>query len=177
MVADSQTVQSSFEDGAITLIAVTYQMAWCSLPGEGLCKLLCDSYGYTDAEFKNFVTSSGNFTGNVPNRTPKNTFVSHIQYTYRGWEAGSLSARLDYTRRGAWFDTDANTLERREPAREVINARLAFESKEGNWGVAAWMKNLTDEQYETSFTVGIGPGIGRFHAPPRTYGVELTVDF
>jgi iron complex outermembrane receptor protein len=135
------------------------------------------TYGYTDAEFKNFITASGNFTGNVPNRTPKNTFVSHIQYTYRGWEAGSLSARLDYTRRGAWFDTDANTLERREPAREVINARLAFESKDNNWGLAAWMKNLTDEQYDTSFTVGIGPGTGRFHAPPRTYGVELTVDF
>ncbi|GGY38787.1 TonB-dependent receptor [Parvularcula lutaonensis] len=56
----------------------------------------------------------------------------------------------------------------------LLNGRIHYEPMDGNWFVAVWGQNLTNEEYwraasANSFTV--------YASPPITYGVELGVEF
>ena len=135
------------------------------------------TYGYLDAEFENFVTSSGNFTGNVPARSPENSFSAYVQFGATNMSWADFSGRVDYAWRDDWYDTDANTANRKTDALGLLNARLALTSKSGRYTAALWGRNLTDEVSQSSFSVGLGPGIGRLLIPGRTYGVELSAGF
>ena len=55
----------------------------------------------------------------------------------------------------------------------LANARAVLGDQQGNWEVAAWVKNLTDEYYYHSATFSndaITRGVGR----GRTYGATFT---
>ena len=61
----------------------------------------------------------------------------------------------------------------------VINARLSFLSRDEQWGVSLWAKNLTEEEYATFFTEqqsALGTNLAQIGAP-RTYGAELSYRF
>jgi iron complex outermembrane receptor protein len=59
----------------------------------------------------------------------------------------------------------------------VYDARLALGSEDGNWELALWGQNLTNEHYvEQGLNSGLGAGNRNFNAP-RTYGVQLTRHF
>ena len=55
----------------------------------------------------------------------------------------------------------------------LLDARIGWTSNSGQWEVALWGKNLTDEAYFAHSYV-IGPGAIGVWGPPRTYGVTAT---
>jgi iron complex outermembrane receptor protein len=56
----------------------------------------------------------------------------------------------------------------------VLNLRAALLSNNGDWELAAWARNVTDEEYEQErFTADIIGQIVALHGNPRTYGVTL----
>jgi iron complex outermembrane receptor protein len=61
---------------------------------------------------------------------------------------------------------------RLEPNR-VTDARIGWTAAAGNWDVALWGKNLTDEDYIADIYI-IGPGGIGVWGPPRTWGVTLS---
>ena len=54
----------------------------------------------------------------------------------------------------------------------LLDARVGWTSSNGQWEVALWGKNLTDEDY-MSHSYVIGPGVIGVWGPPRTYGVNV----
>ena len=63
----------------------------------------------------------------------------------------------------------------------LVDARISWNPPEGNWAVAIWGKNLTDEVYYPAATTvgaaGLGiPGLA-YPGQPRTYGIDLRYSF
>ena len=56
---------------------------------------------------------------------------------------------------------------------DLLDARISWTSNDGQWQVALWGKNLTDEAYFAHSYV-IGPGVIGVWGPPKTYGVSVT---
>lgn len=63
----------------------------------------------------------------------------------------------------------------------LVNSRVSLISDEGGWEVAAWAKNLFDEQYEQqafNFSESFGTGVvNKLMGAPRTYGLSATFNF
>lgn len=61
----------------------------------------------------------------------------------------------------------------------VLNARIALMEETGSWEVAAWAKNLTDEEYHGfAFDLsGFNGTAGYMMEAPRTYGVSLSYHY
>lgn len=88
-----------------------------------------------------------------------------------------LIGRVDYEHRGDVFWDLANEL--RTPAKDFVNARLAFERLDSAWSIAVYSHNLTNER--TPAAVGanaFGAGLTlRSFNEPRQSGVEVQVRF
>ena len=60
----------------------------------------------------------------------------------------------------------------------VLNIRGAVLSNDGSWEVAAWARNVTDEEYEQErFASDIIGQIVGLQGNPRTYGLTLNYNF
>lgn len=148
------------------------------------------SYGYLDPEYKQFINRAGqDLSNNHWAHSPENTFNAYARFEIPEFQSiGDLVARVDY----AWVDdhflltsnapglVTANAA----PSYYFINARVGLNSMEGPNGsdlnVALWVKNLTDELWYTAgydFTNNILGYAGQSAGPPRTFGIDLSVNF
>jgi iron complex outermembrane receptor protein len=67
----------------------------------------------------------------------------------------------------------------KEKAYSVANARIGYAADGGRWEVAAFVNNLTEEEYrvyafDSSLFAGVVAGV---YAKPRTYGLTATWRF
>ncbi|MBY8821692.1 TonB-dependent receptor [Sphingomonas colocasiae] len=144
------------------------------LPVRGL--QLFGSLTLLDTKYLDFRDSLGNNNaGKFLQRTPKSQFNLGFQYdtAIGSWQDG-LSVRVNYTRKGRsyWFPTNAQF----EKPYGLLDARIALTPGEGNWTVALWGKNLTNEAYRVNVNYALNDEVSRFGAP-RTYGAELSFKF
>jgi iron complex outermembrane recepter protein len=142
-------------------------------PVEGLD--LVASYGYLDSEVSKFA-SNPSFVGNRRPSTSPYTAMLAAQYaTALGTSGWELVGRTDFTRQGRtvwdWADTPGGA---RSPF-NLINARFAV--KNDNWEIAAWGKNLGDEEYNSEHIVLLPFAGALYRAAPRTYGAEVAYRF
>ncbi|SNS06218.1 iron complex outermembrane recepter protein [Sphingomonas laterariae] len=149
--------------------------------------------GYVDRKFKSFVIRNAgtNQLEDVADEarfhySPSTTANAGIQYEYGALSFGKILARLDWTYRSRIY---FHPLDRLNPFNEQISdgsvgrfdARLAVSELElggSRATVALWGKNITNEDYLYS---GIDFGslgfAGIVYAEPRTYGIDLRLDF
>ncbi len=86
----------------------------------------------------------------------------------------NLTLRVDYSYKDDFFHNSQNSQFNFEPAYELLNLRAALGSASGSWELAAYARNLLDEEYFIfredllAFTMATG-----IPAPPREVGVEL----
>ena len=134
---------------------------------------LFGSFGYNDAEIKAAAANPAAVGNQVP-FTTEWTLHLGAQHVLDLPGSFSLVTRADWEHRGNTFFHAGGTpvgVPIREPL-DFVSARVAIEHDKG-WALAGWGKNLLDEQY---FEEVIVPDFS-FQGRPRTYGVELTVDF
>jgi iron complex outermembrane recepter protein len=131
--------------------------------------------GTTDTEIKENIP----FPTSVGNHTPKTTDLSlNLGSQYRFAVINDIFAflRIDYERRGERF-WQVDNLDVQDPL-DLLSFRAGFETD--RWGLYAWGRNITDEEYYTDFNptefTGLGFDIG-FRGQPATYGVEARVRF
>jgi iron complex outermembrane receptor protein len=67
----------------------------------------------------------------------------------------------------------------KEAGYSVANARIGYAAEDGRWSVAAFVDNITDEEYrvyafDSSLFAGVVAGV---YGKPRTYGVTATWRF
>jgi len=144
-------------------------------PLEGLD--ISASYSYLDATYDEYTTSGSDYSGNRLQRAPKNTYSISASYLMPLTDLGELAFRVDYLSQNKVYFNPSNAALQVDEGYELVNARVAFEPEEGNWELALWGKNLSDEQYavfknDLSF-IGTN-STADILGDPRTYGVSFT---
>ena len=146
------------------------------------------SVGYLDAGFDDFfadLTSDGvsNPTDNSDLPMPyAPKWSGSLGLTYaHDFEFGRLTFNTnvvymdDMYTAGGTINRVSDVQVREENTR--LDATLALDAPDDTWRIALWGKNLTDELVINN-TFNIGPlGNLRIYAPPRTWGLDLTVRF
>jgi iron complex outermembrane receptor protein len=99
-------------------------------------------YGYTQAEYVDYVTTSANFSGNVRPRTPRHTFSVSTSYAF----ANGFSVAVNARTQGDQFLNDANTL--RFDGYALLNLNGTY--TRGRMQYALTLSNLTDTEYWAS---------------------------
>ena len=116
--------------------------------------------------------------------SPKHSMTANLGWKIAELEAGLLQFDADYS----WRD-DSSTASRATTGSEIkahgmANVRLSLAGQDwfgkGDFTVAAWVRNMTDEEYLTD-TFGSFSGIHAnqigAYGLPRTYGIDLNYRF
>ena len=138
------------------------------------------NYGYLLARYQEIVDATGtNIAGNYRfTNAPKHTLAFDLSYDLPRTPIGQLSANLNYTAQSDKY-TNATITSGQYIIGDygLLNARLTLADIPGVKGVHAslWGRNLTDQNYYVmQFNVGRP---GALFGEPRTYGIDLSVEF
>ncbi|MCG3168895.1 MAG: Pesticin receptor [Pseudomonadales bacterium] len=156
-------------------------------------------YGYVDAEYDEFL-SFDNISGAIADIsndrgfefTPEHSYNVSLNYTFpRFVPNGDVRARLDWSGMSEHVFTPklSGNKDIAQDGYDLFNFRLAWEDiavgccNDGRMAVAAWVRNLTDEEYKIGgyeFDL-TGYGMGRASTSqwgePRTYGIDVSYKF
>lgn len=129
-----------------------------------------------DSRYNQFVDTNGvNNTGHFLQRTPtwQGSLGAEATTSLGSWER-ALSARVTYRYQGKmyWAPDNYNY----EQPYGLLDARVSVKLPNRDWTVSAFGRNLTDRLYRTNIIAFFGDQVSSY-APPRTYGVELSVGF
>ena len=130
------------------------------MPGPGFGNTLFDADGET-------LLRAPNFSG----------FVS-ARYEF-GFDNATVPVVLTYSYKGDYkFDFIASeaTQALEQDGYGLLGARISYVPDSGNWSASIWGNNITDEQYFNEVTVN-GFSLRGNWAAPRTYGIDLSVNF
>jgi iron complex outermembrane receptor protein len=126
---------------------------------------------YLDTEVD---SAFADYDGNELPNSPEFQLTGTIRYEFAINDGLSIALQADgkysaetfrESTNNPWLVTDSYT---------VLNLRAALLSNNGDWELAAWARNVTDEEYEQErFTADIIGQIVALHGNPRTYGVTL----
>jgi iron complex outermembrane receptor protein len=138
--------------------------------------------GLLNAEFDSFPNAAGagvDFDGNKlpnsPNFTGTVTIDYHMSLPSTG---GGIDFYSEFSHRDRSFSLGNNDpVNARIPPRDLVNGRITYSPDEGAWSVGLWSRNLLDKNY-TDLRVRDFLGNETLRrGDPRTWGVELNVDF
>ncbi len=147
------------------------------------------SFAYLSTEFDEFNPTTANddgagnptipdYSGNKLRQAPRKTASFYGKYTWELGDSGSLYAKVNYRFQDeSFYDPDNNDLTM-IPKYRIWDARVAWKSLDEHWEVAAWAKNLGDEEYRTHIFSQRGGEIA--FAPfgaPATYGLSMTYTY
>ena len=141
------------------------------------------SYAYLDTEYVDYIGSPGvggsaDFSGNTLRQSPEHSLNLYAKYTLEMEDGSSLSAKVDYRYQGlSYYDPDNNDITKID-AYSLWDGRLAWTSPDSNWELAAWVKNIGNEEYTTHVFSQRGSRIAfALYGAPRTYGLTGTYSF
>ncbi len=135
--------------------------------------------GHTNAEYTSLNEGVQAITlGDTIPKTPEWSAVFSPSYTYQRADGGSLTLRADYSYKSKLYNDVANNEAAAQDGFDLINARASYRVPSGNWELALWGKNLTDEQYLEHALVpeAFGPSIG-IAGRPREWGAVANYRF
>ncbi|NND83111.1 MAG: TonB-dependent receptor, partial [Gammaproteobacteria bacterium] len=139
------------------------------------------SGGWLDAEFDEFIDP---LTG-ADNSDEPFPFVADLTYNIGASYIQTLSdGDINYYFNYGWRDeiNYENGIRDLEPSRGLLDARISYTPASERYEFSIWGANLNDEEYNDSqlaFQTGLVPfgyTLG-FAGAPRTYGVEVKVNF
>ena len=134
---------------------------------------------FLDSELQNFQSAGGtDLSGNRLAKTPSRSLSGLARYDHNLGELGSVYLQGSFAYKSEIFFSPENNPLTSQKAYKLVNARLGYEAESGNWGAAIFANNLSDEEYLFNSTNLSDFGIvTQYYGAPRSYGVELTVDF
>ncbi len=123
------------------------------------------------------AAGAGILESNAFINAPDLNFNGSAQYEFDLGEAGRLAVRADVVHKSAQHRDAVNTPELKADAYTLWNARATWSPSGGNWRVAAFVTNITDELYVTNGVSVLGLGyVEAYYNRPREWGLALTVD-
>jgi iron complex outermembrane receptor protein len=133
------------------------------------------SGSYIDPKYDDFVFAGVNNSGHQLQRTPKYQIAvgAEASADFGDW-SDALVGRLSYRYQGDMPWAPENTTF--EKGYGTLDARVTLNSRNKNWSVSAFAKNLTNTLYRTNIIVFFHDEMSSY-APPRTYGLEVSSRF
>ena len=124
-------------------------------------------------------TLSGiDLAGNQLPTAPKFSISSGADIELMNNDKGKLTASADTSYVSKQYFELFNEDILAQKAYALVNARLSYRTPDGRYGIAGWVKNLTDKFYRTAAIDATGLGFLYFHiGEPRTYGLTLDAKF
>lgn len=134
--------------------------------------------GLLDTEYDDFVLPTGDFSGNGITMSPEVTFNGLIQYDIPLGDKGRITLQTDFNYQDeVWFDALNNPL-LSEGDYWIYNARVSWTSADDAWEVAAFGRNLGDEEYMVyAFDLSFFGFNEEMLGTPRSYGFDVTYRF
>ncbi len=158
--------------GSAEIYGVEMEATW--YPTENF--MLYANYAYLDTEVDDLIIAGAggdvDVSGSDLRQAPENKAAVTASYELPLNSGASLSFRVDYT----YIDEQINDYLQQKTVIEemsLLDARAAWTSANGNWTIALWGKNLTEDEY-ISHSYVIGPGVIGVWGPPRTYGATVS---
>lgn len=140
---------------------------------------LFGSLGYLNAQYKETQAEITGITldTRLP-KTPEWSTTASAEYVLPT-DVGEFLARVDYSWVDESFADVRNTPALRQRAHSLLNARLAWTSSSGQYVLAVYGKNLTDEAYVANgFDVSAATGLViAIPNEPREIGAQITARF
>ncbi len=135
--------------------------------------------GLLNTEYKDFIVGDGtDYSGNELVSAPDVTFNGAVGYSFPLGSLGSITTRMDFNFNDNMFFDSSNTSRIGADSYWLLNARVAFETKNGRYALAFVGKNLTDTVYLTEvFDLSDFGFDQKVMGAPRTFAVELTMRF
>lgn len=135
---------------------------------------LFGGFGYVDGELTEF-TANPDFEGNTAPGTTEYTATLGATRVFNLNDSLTLTPRVEvYAYGPIWWDFANTPGTERDPV-ELLEARLTLASQD--WELAAWGKNLTDEEYFQEYVPLLGVLAVAYRAPTRSYGIDFTYRF
>lgn len=131
-----------------------------------------DGKGYTNS---GVFTRGNDFTGNRIVRTPE--FAGNLGLSQTiDTAAGPFEFGVDLTHNSGLYFLASNEISAYEPAYTLYNARVSYLYEPWNVRIRAFGANLSNVKYNIS---QFQTDFGRLDtlAPPRTYGMNVSIDF
>jgi iron complex outermembrane receptor protein len=98
-----------------------------------------------------------------------------VQYTQPVGSAGDLVFNVDYRYQDKMYSAPHNRPTDTIPSYDLWNARVAYMTSSDRWSVAAWIRNIGDEEYIINRNTASITNIDRVvWGTPRLYGVNFT---
>jgi iron complex outermembrane receptor protein len=131
--------------------------------------------GILDTEYEDFVLPSGDFSGNNITMSPETTVNGLIQYDIPLNGRGTLTLQTDFNYQDEVFFDALNNPLLKEDDYWLWNARVSWTSADDTWEVAAFGRNLADEEYMVyGFDLSFFGFNEEMLGTPRSYGIEVT---
>jgi iron complex outermembrane receptor protein len=154
-----------------TIYGAEAELQW--LPTDNLFINL--GLGLLNTEYEDFVIPSGDFSGNDITMSPETTFNGLIQYDIPLDNGSRITLQTDFNYQDeVQFDALNNPL-LSEDDYWLWNARASWTSANEQWEVAAFGRNLGDEEYMVyAFDLSFFGFNEEMLGTPMSYGVEVT---
>ncbi len=142
-------------------------------------------FAVIDAELVNaLIDTDGDqvpedFSGTRPDNTVDFTGTLVISYDLPLDNGALVNLRADWRGNSDVYDDIGEQAARKHDEYDVIGARATWISADGDWNIALWGKNLSDEAY----TVNVGPAqpninqLNFAYGAPRTVGASVSYSF
>ncbi len=131
--------------------------------------------GLLQTEYEDFVVATGDFTGNDITMSPETTINGLIQYDIPLGDSGTLTLQTDFNYQDDVFFDALNNPLLSEDDYWLYNARVSWMSADEKWEVAAYGRNLSDEEYMVyAFDLSFFGFNEEMLGSPRSYGLEVT---
>jgi iron complex outermembrane receptor protein len=153
------------------IYGVELELQW--LPIENL--FLNFGVGVLSTEYQDFVLPTGDFSGNDITMSPELTLNGLIQYDIPLGDKGNLTLQTDFNYQDEVFFDALNNPLLGEDDYWLWNARVSWTSASEQWEVAAFGRNLGDEEYMVyAFDLSFFGFNEEMLGTPRAFGLELT---
>lgn len=148
------------------------ELEWMGLPTDALEISL--GIGVLDTTVEDVQDGSGAVRDREMVIAPDLSINAMVRYNWALTDGSSVAAQLDGTYSSEVFFDNLNQPALKEDAYTQLNARVSWRSSDERWELAAWARNLTDEDYRIyafDLTADLGYIQEVYHAP-RTYGLS-----
>ncbi|MBT5485360.1 MAG: TonB-dependent receptor [Gammaproteobacteria bacterium] len=117
-------------------------------------------YGGLDAEWDSYSQFAGVETDSPFSRAPENSFTAGLRHNWDLAMGGSLISSVNYSYKDDQQSSGQDSTTLTIPSYDLVTARLAYISPEGNWEASLFCNNCTDEEYITGGAAWAGSTAG-----------------
>jgi len=133
------------------------------------------SLGYLKAQYTDYVTIDGDFSGREQAHAPN--YTANLGFTFMG--DGGFFARMDYQAVDDFYFS--NSHDQRADSKQLLHAKVGYQAPQ--WALYAWGRNVLDERYAVrGFYFGVEPPnfedtLYTHLGDPQHFGVTFEFDF